>query len=134
MVVKWVRSGEVNYEQALQLRKSYLEGKLAIAIPDLLLYELANVLRYKPAAAKENVRKVIDSFLDLGLDVISPSPVVLHEAIELSFEHDITFYDALFLAVAESLRYDFVTADEVLYRRISKRTGIYLLSELLKVS
>ena len=130
VVIKWVRSGEEDREQALQLRKNYLEGELAIAIPDLLLYELANVLRFKPSAVKENVRKVVNSFLDLGLAVIEPSPVVLHEAIELSFEYDVTFYDALFLAIAENLRYDFVTADQALYRQISQRGGAYLLSTL----
>jgi predicted nucleic acid-binding protein len=49
VVVKWfskMREDELN--NALKIREDYLNKKIFLLFPDLLFYELMNVLRYKP--------------------------------------------------------------------------------------
>lgn len=130
VVIKWIRQGEEHQNEALWLRDRYLDGKLVIAVPELLLYELANALRHKPGAAKEHVHKAVDSILDLGIEVLHPTFAVMHSAVHLAFHYDVTFYDALFLAVAEDLRYNFITADGVFYKKIKGRAGSHLLRDI----
>jgi len=48
VILKWFRRNETWREVALQLRQTYLDGHMLIYVPDLLIYEIANVLRYKP--------------------------------------------------------------------------------------
>ena len=60
VVIKWFRQGEVLAGQALQLRGDYLDGRIAVALPSLLAYELANVLHYKAGRSAEPVRHADD--------------------------------------------------------------------------
>jgi len=48
VVIKWFRRYETLCEQSVKLRQAYLAGRLFIIVPDILIYEIANVLRYKP--------------------------------------------------------------------------------------
>jgi len=47
VVLKWFRRAEAGLEQAEALRQAHLEGQIVFIVPDLLLYEIANVLRFK---------------------------------------------------------------------------------------
>lgn len=46
VIVKWLRQREIQADQALALRDAYLNGQVAITVPLLVAYELANVTRY----------------------------------------------------------------------------------------
>ena len=48
VVIKWFRESEIWREAAVFLRQEYLNGRLKIYVPSLLILEIANVLRYKP--------------------------------------------------------------------------------------
>lgn len=45
VVIKWF-SDEDATDKALAIREGYINGKIEIVVPDLLLYEIANALRY----------------------------------------------------------------------------------------
>ena len=130
VVVKWFRRGEEGTDQALMLRQAYLDGALGIAVPDLLLYELGNVLRYKPDLDSGKVSAAVESVLAMGLSLHAVTRERLTRAVELAFAHDVTIYDAAFIALAEELRSDFITADERLARRISGVDSVYTLWEI----
>jgi len=46
VLLKWFLQ-EPGSDSALELKHRYLEGDVAIALPDLALYEVPNVLRFK---------------------------------------------------------------------------------------
>jgi hypothetical protein len=46
VLLKWFLH-ETGSEAALDLKQRYVDGDLTVAIPDLALYEVANVLRFK---------------------------------------------------------------------------------------
>jgi len=52
VILKWFIE-EKDTDKALKIRDDYVAGKIDIEIPDLLIYELANVLRYKQFTAEE---------------------------------------------------------------------------------
>ncbi|MBI3990208.1 MAG: PIN domain-containing protein [candidate division NC10 bacterium] len=62
VVIKWFRKSEAFQEQALSLHQTYLNGSLTIYVPDLLIYELANVLRSKPDMNWTKVQQALHSF------------------------------------------------------------------------
>jgi hypothetical protein len=54
---------------AIEYRDQFLKGKIDIALPDLILYELANVLRYNPNFDKKDVSKAVESIIVLGVQI-----------------------------------------------------------------
>jgi len=131
VVLKWFRQGEVGAEKALALRAAYLDGALGIAVPDLLLYELGNVLRYKPDFDSNKVTAAVESVLAMGLSWHAVTQDRLVRAVEIAFTHDVTVYDAAFVALAENLQADFVTADEQLAHRLLGVEKVYTLREVI---
>ena len=119
VVLKWFRKDEIWRNSALQARQAYLDGHMLIYVPDLLIYEIANVLRYKPDLNDQQVQEALDSLYDLGIKIIDISQEMIKEAIRLAYSYNITVYDASFLELAESLKVPFVTADEKLSKKLA---------------
>ena len=119
VVLKWFRKDEIWRDSALQMRQTYLDGHMLIHVPDLLIYEIANVLRYKPDVTDQQVQEALDSLYDLGIKIVDISQEMIKGAIRLAYFHCITVYDASFLALAESLKVPFVTADEKLCEKLA---------------
>ena len=129
VIVKWFRQEEELARLALALRERYLQGQITVAVPMLLIYELANVLRTKRELTTEQVQEAMESLLDMGLDWIEPSAVAMRRAVSLAREDGITVYDATFVAVAETLGAALVTADEQLTRRLHSLSYVRHLGE-----
>lgn len=119
VVLKWFRKDEIWRDSALQMRQIYLDGHMLIYVPDLLIYEIANVLRYKPDLTNQQVQEVLDSLYDLHIKIVEISQEMIKGAIRLAYSYGITVYDAAFMALAESLKVPFVTADEKLSKKLS---------------
>lgn len=118
VVLKWFRKDEIWRASALQMRQAYLDGHMLIYVPDLLIYEIANVLRYKPDLTDQQAQEALDSLYDLNIKIIEISQEMIKGAVRLAYSYGITVYDAAFLALAESLKVKFVTADEKLSERL----------------
>ena len=119
VVLKWFRKDEIWRDSALQMRQTYLDGHMLIYVPDLLIYEIANVLRYKPDLTDQQVQEALDSLYDLHIKIVEISQEMIKGAIRLAYSYGITVYDAAFMALAESLKAPFVTADEKLSEKLS---------------
>lgn len=98
-------------------------GRLALEAPDLLYVECANILWkhvrrgvLDGAEASEHARSV--SALRLR-----PTPVqeLAPTALALAIEHDISAYDASYVALARSLDCELVTADERLVNKLAPK-------------
>jgi predicted nucleic acid-binding protein len=119
VLIKWFRQGEVLADRALVLRRAYLDGQIQISAPVLAAYELANVLRYKNDLTTAQVEEAVQSLFDLGLGWVLPSDTLLRRAVVIARESVTTVYDASFVALAEALAADFITADEQLIPRLA---------------
>lgn len=130
VILKWFRAHEVLREQALWIRQAYLDGNLRVYAPDLLIYEIANVLRYKPDMDPRKVQQAIGSLFDMGIGIVPPSERLMARAVEIAYSHKVTIYDAVFSALAERLNAPFVTADEKLAEKLRKLDYVHFLGEV----
>jgi len=130
VVVKWFSGrGEADLDKALKLREEILEGSCSVYVPDLLFYELSNVLRYHPGSAPEDVGEAVASLFDMGFQPRRPAEESLFRAVELGFEHNVTVYDAAYLALAEIEDCTLVTADLKFYERVKGVERVIRLSD-----
>jgi len=130
VVIKWFRQGEILAKQAVALREAYLAGQITISIPSLLLYELANVLRYKNDLSTNQIQQAVQSLFEMDLQIVLPTSSVMRQSVEIARTYDLTIYDATFVALAQTLSASFVTADERLTRRLTAFSFVHLLGEM----
>ena len=128
VLLKWFRPEEPQAGTAVALRQAYVEERLELVIPDLSAYELANVLRYR--ASETVALQAVESLFDLRVPIHRMDRPILQRAIQEGVRYGITVYDAVFLAVAEALHLQLVTADRRFYQAIRRLPKVFLLSDL----
>ncbi len=129
VVVKWLRQEEELADEALAWRARFYEGQLQIAVPSLLAYELANVMTYKADQTSEQVLEALTTLFQMGLHWFPPSPGLIDRAFILARHYRITVYDASFVALAEALGADMITADVHSARRLAGLAFVHVLGE-----
>ena len=130
VVIKWFRVSEPLHEQALILRSAYADGVLDLAVPDLLVYEIANALRYKTDLTIAEVCSAVQSLLDMDVAVIPVSAQLVQRAVQLARTYDVTVYDAVFVACTEHLTATLVTADQALLRDLGGHPSVICLGDI----
>ena len=94
-------------------------------VPDLFFAECANILwkyvRHFGYSAK-TAHQDLSDLLNLPFRV-TPTADLVEDALELAVTHDITIYDAVYVALGQRLSLPLVTADEALVRRLAD-TGL----------
>jgi predicted nucleic acid-binding protein len=130
VVIKWFRAGEPLRAQALALQAAYLDGLLDLALPDLLIHEVANVLRYKPDLSVDEVCSAIQSLYDMDMALVTVTSDIAREAVRIARRYDVTVYDAVFLSCAQHISATLVSADEAFVRRILGHPSVTYLGDL----
>ena len=126
VIAKWFLPEE-DSSLAAEFKKGFAQGAYEIACPDLLLYEFTNLLRYNPAITDKESEEMLRNLFDLQIYLVVPQLNHLIEAERLAREHDISVYDAIYLAVAKELGFTLVTADKKLYERVNRLNFVRLL-------
>ena len=90
------------------------------AVPDLAYLECANILWKWVRRGMLSAELARQSGLDLRVLPLQvwPSQDLIAPALEIALSHDVTVYDAAYLALAQALNIPFITADEALVRKI----------------
>lgn len=132
VVVKWFRNprDEPLVAEAKSLEKQFLEGEIRVIVPELLLYEFGNVIRMKSGLEAPALNVIIAALWEMNLVMIPTNPHLMQRTMEFAFQHNITFYDATFVGLAQILDCDFITADEKLHSRISSLPKVSLLDSI----
>ncbi len=129
VVVKWFSEEEYT-DKALAIRERIRVGEERVLVPDLLLYELANALKYNPSFDANDVSDALTSIFDMDLDIVTPIPEIINSAVTLAFEHNITVYDASYIALAKEIELTFITADRRLCERVSSLDFVKFIGDL----
>jgi len=129
VLIKWF-SDEEYTDIALKLRDDFFHGNTELVVPDLLLYEVSNALRYNPNFDENDVVDAVDSLYDMGIDIIIPTGEVIRSAINLAFTHDVTIYDAFYAALADEIDFTLITADAKFYRKTNNLSFIKFIDEI----
>ena len=119
VALKWYVKESVR-EKALQMRDDFVSGLIELEAPSLLLYEIGNALRFHPASTHARCSDAVKQLLDLGLAVHDLDSSKAATAATIAFDQKLTFYDAVYLALAKQLDATFVTADRRLIRHLSE--------------
>jgi predicted nucleic acid-binding protein len=130
VVTKWFVQEELS-DKAIRLRDDYLEGKITIACPDLLGYEVINALRYKPSFGEQDLKTVaraLEKYNFLSYSILSNN--VASKSIEFALKYGLTIYDASYIAVADYLDRSIVyTADPKLVEKVADAKLVTSISE-----
>lgn len=130
VILKWFFQNEILGGRALKLRGVFLEGRARIVAPPLLVYEVANVFRYKTAMTKVQIENSLVSLLSMPFDWVAPKVPVISRTVAIARDYNTTVCDASFAAAAESMGAELITADEHLVRRLTALSYVTFLGEV----
>ena len=95
--------------------------------PELLYYELANVLATKVAIPVKNASSVLAEIFNLEIETFTLGVEEFLSSISVSRKYKISVYDASYMILAERLNCDFVTSDVQLFRKAKDMKFVRLL-------
>lgn len=127
VIAKWYLDEEQKQE-ALKLRRLHIENKLTITAPALLILELSNIFVTRKLDQNDydgNLEKI----LQFRINFIEPDSLTLKSSFAFSKQFRLSFYDATYVACAQKLKCDFVTADKKLYRTTKRLKFVKLLGQ-----
>lgn len=119
VVVKWFVKGEPQSASANFLLKLFREGAHRFIVPDLLFYEVGNVLLNRWRGDPSKVQGAFSALWKFPWYLMPLRRSLTARTLEFAARYGITFYDALFVATAEKAQALFYTADEKLLLKIS---------------
>lgn len=128
VLLKWFKEEKYS-EISIKIKEGFVKGSHEVVVPDLVLYEMTNAMRYSEAFDPDLTKRSLDSFIDLGLDIVTPTQNLLNMAVDLSGEYETTLYDAIFVSLAKLIDATFVTADESLYEKIKNLEFVEFISD-----
>src|SRR3989304_8559307 len=123
VAAKWYLRDEKNIEQADAVLDRHARGRVPITAPNLSRYELTNALlrairsgRIDEAYAQRSARRFF------ALRIVQPTDPDdrISLALELAYGTGISFFDAMYVALAEELALQVLTADEFLLERVGR--------------
>lgn len=121
VVVKWFLEEDFS-DNARQLRDSFVTGKLTISVPGLLFYEALNALWHSGRYREEELTLAARALSKYGFDAWEPKGKIYEQSAMLSSKHDISVYDASYVALALHLEVVLYTADLELIQKFPKNT------------
>ncbi len=131
VAVQWfIREREADREEAFALRRRHVEGRTRMIVPELFLLEVPNAIKASKRATEDELSKVITTLHDLDLQIERHSWDVLRKANAIAWAYNLTWYDGVYVALAEVLGYPLVTADEALMRKMRGHSILVRLKDL----
>lgn len=120
---KWLipDAAEDDVPAAKSLLADHMEGRAKIIIPPLLYYEVGNILLFgRSRPAIEQAADALTDLFSIPLEVVPPALMNADVTLRLASLRGVTYYDATYVALAEMLDCDLITAD----RRLAERARV----------
>ena len=115
VVVKWFKPDEKS-PQADFFLEEHLAGRTMIAVPTLMLYEVANALWASRRLRREEIEQALCLIADAHLTYIAPDISLMRASLAISEKMTLSVYDASYVALAQQMRCSLATADKKLFR------------------
>jgi len=116
IVTKWYLIEE-NSNHAIRLRDEFATGRLRLAVPTLLFYEVTNALRFSGVFNETDIVLAAKSLSKYQFGIWRPRGKLLEMSAQLSIRDGITVYDACYVALAKRLRKKLLTEDKELLEK-----------------
>ena len=123
--MKWYlpRENEALVDEAFKLLSRHKERVITFAAPDSFWAEFGNVIwkALRQERIGERVARVaLDDIRAWDIEVFRTEDL-LDNALTIAIANERSFYDALYVALAQELRCDMITADEKLVNALGSR-------------
>ena len=130
--VKWfIKEGEGDREAAIAIRQRHIIGQTQMIVPELFLLEVPNAIKAGRRGNEEELAQVLEVLADLGIQIERHSKEILRKTNSVAWAYNLTWYDAVYVALAESLGYPMVTADDTLVRKMRGHSIVLKLKDLV---
>jgi len=106
------------------VREDYFDDRIDLLSPGLVRYEIGNALRFHPGSSPKELADAVKTIADMQIDQAQLTPETVALASEIAFQERITFYDAVYIALAETNRARLLTDDLLLYKRVSRKRSL----------
>lgn len=110
---------EPGFEEVDRLLNEAVEGLVELHVPDLVFKEVGNAIwrhALKGYVKREEASRLLRAVMELPLNVHAQDPQLLTRSLEVALASSISIYDAIYIALAERLKAELATYDEVLGR------------------
>ncbi|MDP3998507.1 MAG: type II toxin-antitoxin system VapC family toxin [bacterium] len=108
--IKWLnKNREDNLETADKILQDVKSGKVELIAPELVRYEIGNVLLKGKKLAPNQAYISLDTAYSLPVTFVSESKELAHETFFLAYDLGVTYYDASFLSLAKQYNATLVT-------------------------
>ncbi|MBI4753648.1 type II toxin-antitoxin system VapC family toxin [Candidatus Desantisbacteria bacterium] len=128
VIIKWFIEEE-NTPLAVEFQDVHIKGKEKIVVPELLFYEVVNVLATKTTLAQTEAKEAIDFLFGLELETHSLGFEEFILSLKFSYQYKVTVYDAAYLALAKMLGCKFVTADKKFFEKVKELKNVECLGK-----
>ena len=129
VILKWILGDENEPDQmkAMQLLSTWAAGSVAISAPGLWQYEVGNFLgREVPEEAEAKMTLL----LNLKVRDIELTDNIFRLCFAWMKKYKVSFYDAVYLAVAYDIQATLVTADEKFVKKMGEIDCLCLLRNI----
>ena len=130
IIVKWIKSDEVDSEKAKSIYNLHRSGKERILVPQWIFIEVSNYLVTKSRSTSSHIRKLMNFLFSLNLEIYQVQRNDIIEATLLAKELRTTAYDMLYAVVAKKYRTILVTADKRFVEK-TKFSHVKLLTDMV---
>ncbi len=127
VVLKWIFDDEDGGEQAAGLKNAHVSGHEIAAVPDLLFYEVGNVLATKTRLSEAAIAEAFSLLWEFSLERFDLGLEEFQGGLALSRKYKISLYDAAYVELSRRLKCTFVTADRKLYDKVKSIKTVELL-------
>ena len=129
IAAKWFLEEE-DSDKALRVRDAHISSGIKLTAPDLIVYEVANALNYNSRVSDTQLTSQVQDLSDYDLDLVPPSAEYTAHIVRTARELSVSVYDSSYVALADIIATNLITADKKLHEKISRKRQSYLLHEM----
>ncbi|MGV9172914.1 MAG: type II toxin-antitoxin system VapC family toxin [Promethearchaeia archaeon] len=117
VIVKWYIE-EKNSEQAQMLQMKFIERELDLIVPSLFYFEVLNALKYSNLFIQQELNQAGESLENYGFTIITIEKEIRKQMVKIAINHDISIYDAAYIALSIMIDKPLFTADEKIKKKL----------------
>lgn len=134
VVVAWFIPGEPWSVKARRLRDNYVDGRVKLYAPSILIYELNNSLWKavrRSLMSVDTALACVEAFSKISPELIQLDLSRQLEALKIASEEDVSFYDSAYIVTARATSSTLVSADSDMISVARKYVSVTPVSDLL---
>lgn len=118
VAIKWFIKEEGD-AWAKRLLRSFRSGSLEVYVPQIFFFEISNIASLHTEIPIDSAGRFLESLFSLGLKTENVTGEYMKDVIKTSRQHHISAYDASYVALAQVLKADLITADKKLKEKVN---------------